>query len=59
MFQFGGKFLTRAPFFVGALFLNILEIAGRFAVDCFSVQVNRVGGVKWVVEGQLPFCEEK
>ena len=45
--------------FVGALFLNILDIAGRFAVDCVSVQVNRVSGVKWVVEGQLPFCEEK
>ena len=45
--------------FVGALFLDILDIAGRFAVDCVSVQVNRVGRVKWVVEGQLPFCEEK
>ena len=41
------------------VFFNILEIAGRFAVDCVLVQVNRVGGVKWVVEGQLPFCEEK
>ena len=56
MFQFGG---SSSAIFVGALFLNILDIAGRFAVDCFSVQVNRVSGLKWVVEGQLPFCEEK
>ena len=32
---------------------------GPLCVDCFSVQVNRVSGLKWVVEGQLPFCEEK
>ena len=50
---------SSSAIFVGSLFLNILEIAGRFAVDCVLVQVNRVGGVKWVVEGQLPFCEEK